>query len=176
MQPLFDERYQPADAEIVKNKARKMMKRRTLREHQLADVEQEMALRIVQQSHHHDPKRGSREGFVGKTAQNAYLSIYEKRAAMKREDRRNISIDAAPHKTLIDGSMTEEQIDLALDMKITVSLMPPELQQISVLLMADHRKADLPDLLNLSRGKVRTLLQRIEPYLEPHFFNPQSED
>ena len=44
MQPLWDERYQPADAEIVKNKARKMMKRRTLREHQLEDVVQEMAM------------------------------------------------------------------------------------------------------------------------------------
>lgn len=176
MQPLWNERYQPADAEIVRQKARKMMKRRTLREHQLEDIEQEMSLRVIQQSHLQRPEQGSREGFVGKTAENAYLSLYEKRTTQKREDKRNISIDAGPQRALIDGRTTQEQMDLALDLEKFVDRMPPEVRQVYELCLEGRSQTDLQGLLNLPRGQVRTLLQRMTKHLAEYVSASKSKD
>jgi DNA-directed RNA polymerase specialized sigma24 family protein len=176
MQELWDDRFQPADAEIVKQKARQLIGRRRLREHEFEDIEQEMALRVIEQSHLHDPQRGSREGFVGTTAANAYWNLHEKRTAKKRDDRRNISIDVGPSGALHDGRLTQEQIDLALDLKQAVDRMPPDLRQVYDLRLAGHSETELQGLLNLSRGQVRTLTARLKTYLEPYIKSPDSDD
>lgn len=176
MQELSDDRFQPADAEIVKQKARQLIGRRRLREHEFEDIEQEMALRVIEQSHLHDPQRGTREAFVAKTATNAFLGLYEKRTAKKREDRRNISIDASPTDAMHHCRSTQEQIDLVLDLKQAVDRMPPDLRQVYDLRLAGHSETDLQGLLNLSRGQVRTLTARLKTYLEPYIKSPDSDD
>lgn len=176
MQPLWDERFQPADAKIVKQKAKQLIGRRRLREHELEDIEQEMALRIIEQSTRHDPERGSREGFVGRTATNAFLSLHEKRTARKREDRRNISIEAAPSGSLNDGRLTQEQIDLALDLKQAVDRMPSDLRQVYDLRLAGHSETELQGLLNLPRGQMRTLTTRLKKHLESCLPGPDSDE
>lgn len=176
MRPLWDERYQPADAEIVKKKARQMMGRRTLRDCQLEDIEQEMALHVVRQSHRHRPDLGSREGFVGKTAKNALLNLIDKRSAKKRDDRRNIEYDDGPEGALADGESTQEQIDLELDLKDVVKRMSPDLQEVYALRLAGHSEAEMQDLLTLTRARVRVLIQRMEQHLKDSGLDPHSED
>lgn len=176
MQPLWDQRYQPADADIVRRKAKKMMRRRTLRELEIEDIEQEMAMRVIQQSHLHRPDRGSREGFVGKTVENAYLTLYEKRTAKKREDKGTRELQDSTMRSLSDGRTTQEQIDLALDLEKVVNRMPPDLQQVYALLLAGHTKTDLEDLLNLTRGQARTLTQRLKQHLQAYLSSVNSEN
>jgi len=174
MRPLWDERYQPADAEVIKRKARRLAGHYGYRVSDIADIEQEVATQVVQQLHRHDPSRGSREGFVGKVAKNTLLNLIDKRSAKKRDDRRNIEYDDGPEGTLIDGTTTPEQIDLELDLKDVMQRMPPDLRQVLELRMAGHSDAEMEDLLELTRARVRALIQRMEVFLREAGLDPQS--
>lgn len=164
MQPLWDERYQPADAEIVKRKARQISGPRGYRDCELADIEQELAMQVFQHVHRQRPDRGSRAGFVGKVAKNALLNLIERRSAKKRDDRRNIEYDDGPEGTLLDGETTPEHIDHELDLEEVKRRMPPDLRQVLEMRMAGHSDKELESQLGLSRGKVRTLIQRLEQF------------
>jgi RNA polymerase sigma factor (sigma-70 family) len=173
---LWDERYLPTDHEIVKKKARKMSGPRGYRDCELADIEQELAMKVFQEIHRQRSDRGSRAGFVGKVAKNALLNLIEKRSAKKRDDRRNIEYDDGPEGTLLDGETTPEQIDHELDVEEMKNRMPPDLRQVLELRMAGHSDRELEDLLSLTRGKVRTLSQRLEQFGKEEGLDTLDED
>lgn len=164
MQPLWDERYQPADAEIVKKKARQMWGPRGYLDYEIADIEQELAMQVFQRIDRQRPDRGPRAGFVAKVAKNALLNLIERRSAKKRDDRRNIEYGDGPEGTLIDGEMTAQQIDLELDLEDMKNRMPPDLRQVLELRMAGHSDRELEDRLGLTRGRVRTLSRRLQQF------------
>lgn len=176
MQPLWDERYQPADAEIVKKKATRMAGRSGFRSADVADIEQELATHVFQQTHRHDPGRGPRDAFVGKIAMNKLLNLIEKRAAMKRDDRRNVEYDDGPDGSLIDGTVSNDQIDLGLDMKEAVSRMPHDVREAFELRMAGHSETELKELMGRTRAQVRALMQRLARFLAEAGLDPNSKE
>lgn len=173
MQPLWDERYQPADAEIVKKKAARMAKRRGF---DVEDLAQELAMHVYQQTPKHDPARGRRDKFVGKVAKNRLLNLIESRRAQKRDDRRNIEYEDGPEGALIDGEVSQDQIDLSLDMQAAVARMPPDVRAAFEFRMAGHSETELQKLMGRTRAQIRTLLQRLERILKDAGLGPDSEE
>lgn len=105
--PLWNERYQPSDAEIIKKKARKMVGHYGYRTCDVVDLEQELALHMVQQMRLYRPGRGTRAQFVNRIAKNKLLNIIERRTAQKRDDRRNVAIEkAGDHSSAFPNSGT----------------------------------------------------------------------
>src|SRR5690606_8095170 len=99
------------------------------------DIEQELAMHAFQQTHRHDPNRGSRAKFIGKVATNRLINMVEARTAKKRDRRRDITIDGAPSDVLLDGHETPERLDLHLDVHAAIARMPADLQNIALLRM-----------------------------------------
>jgi len=152
----------PADAAIIRSKAMGILGRFGFRLSDREDLVQDLATHVFQKTSLHDPGRGSREAFVGAIAGNKLLNIVEARLAQKRDDRRNIEYDDAPDRALIDGSLTQTQIDLQLEMQEMAKSFPPDLREVYELMLLGYREAEIQKHLHLSRQRVRTLVQKVE--------------
>lgn len=162
MKELWDERYQPADDEIVKRKAAKFARRNRSARLDAEEVSQELATHVFQNTHRHDHARGSREKFVSKVVKNKLLNLIEARTAKKRDDRRNIEYDQSPEGSLIDGSATAAQIDLQLELQVLAASMPAEMCQVYELMLQQFGEADIREHLRIGRQRVRTLMRKVE--------------
>lgn len=175
MKPLWDDRYTPADAEIIKRKARKMIGNFGYSRSDADDIEQELAMHAFRQTGKHDPARGTREKFVEKMARNKILNLIEAKTAAKRDDRRNISIDDASDYAVLDGHVAPEVIDVRLDVGAIINSMPAELRQIAMLRM-DMNERDIERELGLTRAQVRTRMQHIAAYFSNTSLNPEKHN
>lgn len=168
----WDERYQPADAEIVKRKAAQIGRRWRLRSDDIDELQQEAAMHVATQMHRHDPARGSREAFVAAVAKRRMLNLIEKRTARKRDDRRNSSYDET-EMPMIDGSTSGEQIGVAIDIRDALARMPTELGQVFELRMQGNSERDLEQLMGKTRAQVRTLVAKLQKYLREAGLGPK---
>jgi DNA-directed RNA polymerase specialized sigma24 family protein len=160
-----DPRFTPADAAIVKSKARGVLGRFGFRVSDLEDLEQELATQVFQKTCLHDPERGSREAFVGAVAANKLLNLVQIRTARKRGDRRNFAYADAPDPALIDGTVTQTQIDLQLEMREMATSLPPDVREVYELMLQGYGEVDIQKHLHLSRQRVRTFMGKVEARL-----------
>jgi DNA-directed RNA polymerase specialized sigma24 family protein len=174
MRGLWDERFTPADAEIIKRKARKLAGHYGYRASDVEDIEQDLATHVFQQTHRHLPERGSREKFVSKVAKNKLLNLIEKRTAMKRGDGRNVSVDEAGERALLDGSISPDSLDVVIDVRAVIVALPDELRQVA-LLRQQHSQKELEGLLHLTRAQVRCRIQHLECIFREAGLAPDSE-
>ncbi len=174
MPELWDERFTPADAEIIKRKARRLVGHYGYRTSDAEDIEQDLAMHVFQQTYRHRPDRGSREQFVSTIAKNKLLNMIEHRTAQKRDNRRDVRADDTDERALLNKSGSPERIDLSLDLRDALARMPPELREIA-LRLPDETAAEIARALNLTRAKVRTRIQQIRRFLEDAGFGSNSE-
>lgn len=156
MKQLWDERYLPADDEIVKRKAAIFARTPRMEPEDLA---QDLASHLFQQTHH---VRGNRAGFVARVVENKAMNLIEARRAKKRDDRRNIKYEDAPERALIDGTLNEAQIDLQLEMQALADALPPDLREVYELMVQGYLEADIQKHLHIGRQRVRTLMKKVE--------------
>ncbi|MCC7408909.1 MAG: hypothetical protein IT442_12610 [Phycisphaeraceae bacterium] len=171
--PLWDEKYQPTDAEIIKKKARKMIGHYGYRTCDVVDLEQELALHVVQQMQLYRPGRGTRAQFVSRIARNKLLNIIERRTAQKRDDRRNVAIEKVVPDVLPGDGTTPAGRDLGIDVQAVLERLPQELRQVAILL-PEHKGQEIGRLLGLSRGQVRWRIQQIGQALSAAGLAPNS--
>jgi hypothetical protein len=157
-----DPRFTPADAEIVKNKARGVLGRFGFRLSDREDLEQDLATHVFQKTALHDPNRGSKKAFVGAIAENKLLNLIQIRTAKKRDDRQNIEYAEGPARTLIDGAVNQGQIDLQIEMREMARSMPRDVREVYELMLLGYREAELQSQLHFSRQRVRTLIKKVE--------------
>ena len=164
MKPLWDERFTPADAQIIKRKAKRMAGHYGYRTSDVDDIEQDLAMQVFQQTHRHQPDLGSREKFVGKVAKNSLINLIEAKTAKKRDRRRDINVDDAPSDVLLDGHDTPERLDMRLDVRAAIARMPADLREIALLRM-ELNEREVEAKLGLTRAQVRTRMQRLAAFL-----------
>ena len=174
MPELWDERFAPADAEIIKHKARKLVGHYGYRTSDVEDIQQDLALHVFSRTYHHRPDLGSRETFVSTVVKNKILNLIEHRTALKRDHRRDVPADEVGEGVMLDGSSSPERIDLYIDLRSAIAGMPPELREIA-LRWANETEKEIADAMNLTRAKVRTRFQRIRRFLENAGFGSNSE-
>ncbi|MCC7409803.1 MAG: hypothetical protein IT442_17185 [Phycisphaeraceae bacterium] len=172
--PLWSERYQPSDAEIIKEKARKMIGHYGYRACNLADLEQELALHVVRQMHLYRATRGTRAQFVSQITKNKLLNLIEHRRAQKRDDRRNVTIEVVDKNVLPGDGTTPAGRDLGIDVRAVLERLPQELRQVANLL-PERSGQEIGRLLGLSRGQVRWRIQQIGQALSAAGLAPNSQ-
>lgn len=161
MKEFWDERYLPADHEIVKRKAAKLARSSRPRM-EAEDVAQDLAAHVFQQTHRVRASKGNRAHFVAKVVKNKALHLIEARRAKKRDDQRNIEYGDAPERALIDGTLNEAQIDLQLEMQALAQTLPPDLREVYELMVQGYGEADIQKHLHIGRQRVRTLIKKVE--------------
>jgi len=164
VRPLWDERYQPADHEIIRRKAAKFA-RSNRRPVDVDDIVQDLSLHVFQQTHRHDPARGTRAVFVDKVAKNKLLHLVEASQAKRRDDRRNVKYDDAPAHMLVGRYLTISQTSVTLDMRDLAAALPPDLRQVYDLQLQQFSEAEIQKHLHLSRQRVRTLARKVEDHI-----------
>ncbi|MCC7409535.1 MAG: hypothetical protein IT442_15835 [Phycisphaeraceae bacterium] len=172
--PLWNERYQPSDAEIIKKKARKMVGHYGYRTCDVVDLEQELALHVVQQMRQYRPGRGTRAQFVNRITKNKLLNIIERRTAQKRDGRRDVAIEKVVPDVLPGDGTTHGGGDLEIDVRAVLERLPQELRQVAILLQ-EHKGQEIGRLLGLSRGQVRWRIQLIGQALSAAGLAPNSQ-
>lgn len=163
MGALWDERYTPADAAIIKQKARRMLGRSGYGKSDVEDIEQVAAMHLFQKTHLHRPGRGPREKFVCKVVKNKLLNMIEAKTARKRDNRRDVSLDHVDQAVLRDGR-SSERAGVQMDVQDALKRMPDGLREIA-LLRIDLRPSQIEKLPGMTRGKVRWALEQIEQFL-----------
>jgi len=172
MRELWDARFTPADAEVIRKKAATLAGH--YRNSDIDDFEQDLATHVFQQTHRHLPERGSREKFISRVVKNKLLNLIDKRTAMKRGDGRNVSLDEAGERALLDGSISSDRLDVVIDVRAVIVALPDELRQVA-LLRQQHSEKELEGLLNLTRAQVRGRVQRLEHIFREAGLAPDSE-
>lgn len=170
-----DPRFTEEDAEIIKRKAKRLAGHYGYRSSDVEDIEQDLAMHVFQQTHRHQPERGSREKFVSKVAKNKLLNLIEQRTAKKRDRRRDVRMDEVGEGALLDGENTPEQIDVGIDVRTVIALLPEDLRQVA-LLRQRHSEKELEGLLKLTRAQVRGRLQRLERIFREAGLAPDSDE
>lgn len=160
MSELWNQKYTPSDAAIIKWKVRKIIGKFPFLSRQQEDLQQETAMHMVRQMGRLDPAR-RREAFVAKVAENKLLNIVERELAQKRDNRRDVSVDAVGEGALLDGSDSSSSVDVVIDVRAVLARLPDDLRQVA--LLRQHRsERELESLLGLTRAQVRGRLQHIE--------------
>lgn len=156
-----DPRFTESDAEIIQRKAERLVGHYGYRPSDVEDIQQDLAMHVFPRTHLHRPERGSREAFVSQIVKNRILHLIEARTALKRDNRHNVSIDKAGEGTLLDGTNTAEQVDVVIDVREAIERLPEELKQVAIL-RQQYSESELEGLLGLTRGQVRSRIQRLQ--------------
>jgi len=164
VRPLWDERYQPADHEIIRRKAAKFA-RTSRRRVDAEDIAQDLALHVLKWTDRHTPRPGTRAALMETMARNKLLNLIHARDAKKRDDRRNIDYDNAPERMLVARALTISQTCVTLDMRDLAAALPPDLRQVYDLLLQQFSDVEIQKHLGLSRQRVRTLVLKVEDHI-----------
>ena len=175
MTDLWDERYTPSDAAIIKHKARSLIGHYGYRRGDEKDIQQELAMHVFQKTHRHDGRKASRGTFVAHIADNKVRNMIEYRTAKKRNARRNVPLKDMGDGVLLDGSISTVRLIRQLAVREAVARMPNDLQQVAILL-GTYSPAEVQRMLHLPRGQVRSRMQRIGAILDAAELNPRKED
>lgn len=169
-----DPRYTEEDAEIIKRKARRLAGHYGYRISDVEDIEQDLATHVFQQTHRHEPERGSREKFISRVVKNKLLNLIEQRTAKKRDRRRDVSADDVGDGVLLDAAATPERIDVGIDVRTVIARLPEQLRQVAVL-RQEHSEKEIEGLLGLTRAQVRGRLEHLERVFREAGLAPDSE-
>ncbi len=175
MRELTDERFSPADDKIIKAKAWKLAGHYGYGTSDVDDIRQDIRCRWIEQSHRHDPTRGSRATFVNTVADNHMANLIEKKTAQRRDNRGDIPIGDADDRALIDGWTDAKQVELQVDLREAMSRLSPELQEIAVR-NVNEGEEEIAEAMGLTRAAVRHRLKIIRRHLTEWGFGPDSDD
>lgn len=166
-------RFTKTDAEIIRRKVRRLVGHYGIRQSDVEDLEQELALHVIQQSHRYRPELGKREAFIETVVKHKILHLIESRTASKRDNRRDVHIETVGEFCLLDSDASQERINLQIDVRDAIARMPEELRQFA-LLRQKHTEREIERKLGLTRGQVRSRVQRLERFLTDAGLAPDS--
>jgi len=170
MPEQWDERYTPADAEIIRWKVLKIVGQFPFLARQQEDLLQEVAMHVSRQTCRVDPTR-RREAFVATVAENKLLNIVAKETAQKRDTRRDVRIHDIGEGLLLDGTSRQEDLDMQLDIRDAIEGMPPDMRLVAML-RQELSEAEVLRRTGFSREEVRGIQRRIAAYLRDKGLGP----
>jgi hypothetical protein len=170
----------------LKAKARHLRRRPELGRMPVQDIQQELALHILQKAHLFDPARGSPAAFIKTILESAAAMMCRDRKRLKRAaglDLQSLEgstlLDEGDEKMLLDvlvdddlrrrhggyGASEEERRDASSDALGTFEQLPARLRGIARLLMDGENEAAVARRLSISRRQVRKAKVEIEEHL-----------
>ena len=147
---------------LIKYKARRLVGRHGLTRSDRGDLEQELALHVMEHMDQFDSQRGGRNTFVDRILDHKIISILRQRFAQRRDYRRTISCQDTKSDDENDQFQPVDQRiehvdsspDLAIDLTDAIAHCDNDTQQMCGLLMHESI-AETARQLGLTRGAAR---------------------
>lgn len=136
------------------------------------DIEQDLALHVIEHMGQFDPKRSSRSTFVDRIVNRRIISILRQRFAQRRDYRRCVALDEAIVNREDAPLKPEDQrrvrvdptSDLAIDLHDAIESLEADTQHMCRLLMHEA-SAETARRLGLTPAEARTRVARIRRQL-----------
>ena len=186
---LFRNRYDGIDAyaaKIIRHKARQLVGQFGFTEADREDLEQELVLDLLRRLPKYDPSRAQRNTFIARVVENKVATIIEARKAAMR-DYRLCRCSLNDRLEDQDGRSTErietinqddyfvltgkpsrpvdELLDLSIDLRAAVSLLPPNLCELYRRL-CDQTVTEISRDLGIPRGTIYDMIRKIRAILD----------
>ncbi|MCO6439011.1 MAG: sigma-70 family RNA polymerase sigma factor [Phycisphaerae bacterium] len=179
---------------LVRIKARQLSRKPGFSRSDQDDLEQELAMHLVQQARHYDPRRASPNTFAARVIQSKVRMILRDRKRLKRaagftaqsldapvDQGRGESDSLCSQLTAADltrrtGVEPEslERAEIVSDVVETVRTLPPDLRDIWRRLIEGNISSVARDL-DISRPQVRDAIERIRLHFEAHGFGDSDD-
>jgi RNA polymerase sigma-70 factor (ECF subfamily) len=163
------ERLDRFEAWLIHQKAKQLIGKAGLRKADLEDIEQDLALDVLERLRSFDPSRSKRHTFVAMVIEHAVAAIIERRTTAKRDPRReacslNDAVcddegrelqrsDTLDEERGRPGPCSEETRDLKADLGVALEGLSPELRSLAL----DLQGKSVADIAR-ERGVPRTSL------------------
>ena len=159
MKSLWDERYTPADAELIRSKTRKLVQKHRYRRSDQEDLEQKLAMHLWKRMKNYSPEIGDRRAFVHTILENEIANMITHDTALKRDVRRERPLPDGAAEIFPDKRRRHDA-DLRMDIDSLIKCLPSDLQSIARqrMFMAE---AEFTELTGMTRGKIRQRMQEI---------------
>ncbi len=130
---------------LIHEKARRLIGRAGLRNADLEDLKQDLALDVLERLRSFDPRRSKRHTFVAMVVEHGVAAILERRTAAKRDPRREgcslndpvcdeegKAVERSDTLEAQRGWVSEDVRDLAADVRAVLNGLPPELRCLAL--------------------------------------------
>ncbi len=172
--------------ELIRQKARELIRHPGFRQSELEDVQQELTLELLRKSSGFDPRRGCEEAFVSRVIRSKAVSLVRARTCEKRNFRRHgrslnelvsdaeyYSVErsqtcvatAAQNHTFQSSRSVEDLSQLRVDVADVVDALPEDLRKLANLLSTMSRHA-AAHVLGRSRRQVGNDVRRLRRRFE----------
>ncbi|MBL7132883.1 MAG: hypothetical protein ISS78_02180 [Phycisphaerae bacterium] len=169
-------------SKLLKTKARQLRRRPEFWRMPVPDIQQELALHIVQRAHLFDPARGTVMAFIVTVVDSAAAIMCRDRKRLKRAAGLNLQslegsalLDEGEEKSLLDVLVDddlrrrqatyqepdEDQCIASVDMTETLRHLSPVFREIARLLMDGATEASVARELGISRRRVRKAMAEL---------------
>jgi RNA polymerase sigma-70 factor (ECF subfamily) len=148
----------PVAQDIIRRKARKLMRRGGFSSNDLPDLEQDLSLHLLQRMAAFDPRRGDWTAFVAAVVTAWGANLLRTRHAAKRDYRRNRPLLAASQSCQPGDDL--EQLELQLDVQQGLQRLPEDLRPIAERLQ-HFTIAELARALGVPRTTLYEQIKRI---------------
>jgi RNA polymerase sigma factor (sigma-70 family) len=167
---------------LIKFKARHLLRRPEFHGVELEEVQQELALHVAQKAHLFDPKRGHVVAFIRVVVDTAAAIMCRSRRRLKRGPGLRVQslegsalLNEGEEMSLLDrlveddlhrhhggqGSPDPRQQDARIDLADALERLSPRLRQVAQLLMNDGCEASIARDLRMSRRQVRKAIKEL---------------
>jgi len=176
----------PYGRKFLRLKARELLHWPEFRGEEFLDIQQELAVRILEQAHYFDPARGAVATFIGQVAYTAAALMCRERNCIKRGRRlRHQSLDAPlpsdddPPISLRDllteddggrvagiATAPPDRREALMDFYDVIASLSPEQRGVAALLMYGGCETSISTALKISRRRVRAAIAVIRERLK----------
>jgi len=159
-------------SKLIKHKARQLVGRFGFTRSDHADIEQELALHLIEHMDQFDPRRSSLNTFLNRIVDRRIISILRQRCAQQRDYRRSLALNEAMADYEDDRLEPVDQrrarvdppSDLAIDLADAFKSLNGDTQHMCGLLMHESI-AETARQLGLTRAEARTRIAHIRMLL-----------
>jgi RNA polymerase sigma factor (sigma-70 family) len=156
--------FDPAIAELIRHKVRKLIGNYGYTGSDEEDLRQELTFHVIRNMKSFDASRSSPRTFADRIVTSKIASILEHRTAAKRDKRREQPLTDEQRRVIAGSERSTDQKDLAIDVRAAMESLPADLCAIATLFMS-HNEAEVVRRSGLSRQQVRTARERIAQHL-----------
>jgi RNA polymerase sigma-70 factor (ECF subfamily) len=159
----------PRTSALISYKAKKLARTPGFARHEEEDIQQELALHVIERMRRFDPTRASAHTYADRVLASKVTDMVRRTQAQRRDHRRAQSLDALPPRTAVE--LTEKTFEATHHAELRHDV-PIILAQLSAtdrtvaLSLAHQNVAEITRRTSLSRQQVRTARQRIRLQFE----------
>jgi RNA polymerase sigma factor (sigma-70 family) len=170
-QPQQPRGLDPQISELIRHKVKRLVGNYGFRRDDVEDLQQELTMHVVKALKRYDATRASVHTYADRIVSSKIASIVAKATAQKRDPSKLRRLDDQDDDVLGSRSLTQDQLDLAADVRVAVSCLPVDLLRFARL-FETYSESEIVRRTGVTRQRVRTIRRRIGEHLRGHGLGP----